>query len=108
MFSHSFYEKPITDKVIMADSALPTRMKIATLSQEVIRRMKNIERNCSIEERVKVLDQFMAKMTRSNHTKETGWLVLESGLKGYYKFVQEQKGGPRLTDQRMWGRGREK
>ena len=43
---HSFYEKPmVLDKVIMADSAQQSHVKIATLSQEEVRRMKNVSRD---------------------------------------------------------------
>ena len=42
---HSFYEKPmVNDKVIMANSAQPEHVKISTLLQEVVRRMKNVKR----------------------------------------------------------------
>ena len=62
---HSFYEIPmVSDKVIMADSAQPNHVKIATLSQEVVRRMKNVSRDSKTqkEERLSVLNCFMVKM----------------------------------------------
>jgi hypothetical protein len=68
---HSFYEKPmVSDKVIMENSAQPSHMKMAMLSQEVVRRMKNVPRECSVNERVEVLNCFMVKMARSKQRKE--------------------------------------
>ena len=57
---HGFYEKPMTSNlVILAKSATPQNGKMATLSQEIIRRMRNTSRRAPLEERIKYLNKFM-------------------------------------------------
>ena len=80
----------VNDKVIMAGSAQPNHVKFATLSQEIIRRMKNMSRECEWEERVSVLNHFMVKMARSGHTEEMRGEILKAGLRGYYKMVEKE------------------
>ena len=48
---HSFYEKGMaSNKVIMARSAQSQKTKISTLSQEIVRRLKNTARGVGVEE----------------------------------------------------------
>ena len=61
-----FYEKPMASKlVIMENSALPHRMKITTLSQEIVRRMRNTCRAVSSKRRGEILSVYMKKLERS-------------------------------------------
>ena len=61
VIKHEFYEKPMASKVVMMRrSALPQRMKITTLSQEVIRRQKNPARNVGEKRRREILTKMMA------------------------------------------------
>ena len=56
---NTFYEKPTARKtVIHQQSTLSENCKMATLSQEVIRRMKNVNERLAMEERLEVLDNF--------------------------------------------------
>ena len=88
---HKFHEKPmVNDKVIMAGSAQPNRVKFAIISQEIIRRMKNMSRECEWEERVSVLNHFIVKMARSGHTEEMRGEILKAGLRGNYKMVEKE------------------
>ena len=46
IIKHEFYEKPMASKLVMMNkSALPHRMKVTSLSQEVVRRLKNTARS---------------------------------------------------------------
>ena len=49
--------------------------------------MKNVSRECKLDERVQILDRFMAKMARSKHNEKTRSEVLKAGLRGYFKMV---------------------
>ena len=103
---HSFYEKPCTSKlVIMEKSAMPHRMKVVTLSQECVRRMKNTGRSVKIEERAGILSRFMRKLWRSGYGKKTRTNVLESGIKGYYSMLRtEMLGGRKINRPQEEGR----
>ena len=55
---HKFYEKSVASRKVMGKkTALPIKTKIATLSQEVARRMTNTGRDVSIETRIEILDK---------------------------------------------------
>ena len=65
--SHKLYQKPCASKlVIMYRSAMPIRMKITTLSQETIRRMRNTGRNVGKNERFEILKRLKIKMGKSD------------------------------------------
>ena len=69
---HQFYEKDIaSNRVIMAKSAMSKTTKIASLSQEVVRRMANTGRNVREQNRVDILNKFMEKMRRSGYREKT-------------------------------------
>ena len=100
-----FYEKKVAcNTVIMESSAMPKRTKISTLSQEIIRRMKNTSRNISNERRNEILSEFMKKMKRSGYNAKTRREVLISGMKGYIKMVRtEEEGGTKVNRPRWEG-----
>ena len=54
-----FYQKPMaSNMVIQKRSAMPENMRVATLNQEVIRRMLNTSERLDVEHRVKVIDEY--------------------------------------------------
>ena len=74
----------------MADSAQPNNVKFATLTQELIRRMKNMSRWSTVEERIEVINKFMIKMWKSGHNEETRIQIVKAALRGYYKMVENE------------------
>ena len=61
----SFYEKPMKSQyVLMKDSAMGEKMKVTTLTQEVIRRLRNTSREAEDKEREEVLTKFAVKSLR--------------------------------------------
>ena len=67
---HQFYEKETSsNKVIDFKSAMPLRMKITTLSQEIIRINKNTGRDAEIETTIETIKNFTTKMKISNYPK---------------------------------------
>ena len=98
-----FYEKPVASKiVVMATSALPHRVKIATLSQEIIRRMKNTCRKASKYKRADILTEFMKKMKRSGYSAKVRRNVALAGLKGYMNMVRTEAEGGRKVNRPRW------
>ena len=79
-----FYEKPMASKlVIMENSALPHRMKITTLCQEIVRRMRNTCRAVSSAGRGEILSVYMRKLQSSGYSQATREMVATAGVKGY-------------------------
>lgn len=88
-----FYEKPMSSKfVIMEESALPNRMKITTLSQEVIRRMRNTCRDIPDKRRCDILSIYMRKLERSGYSESVRRKDGEGGG-GWWKESQQATTG---------------
>ena len=66
------------------------RTKIVILTQEVIRRCKNISRRVPVRERIAVLDRFIIKWLDSGNPEAVRREVIESGLAGYYKMLEKE------------------
>ena len=78
---------------IMAQTALPEGVKRATVSQEVIRRMKNTSRELPPHHIEKIIEEYMSDLKRGGFTKT--WILdtTEAGVKGYIKMAElELKG----------------
>ena len=81
---NTFYEKEKSAKtVIHKDSALSENSKMASLSQNVVRHMRNTSERLDISERVKVVNKFRQRMANSGYSEQQSKRVIISGLKGY-------------------------
>ena len=99
---HAYYEKPCASQmVIMWDSAVPDRMKITTLSQEGVRRMRNCGLTSSSSDRAKVMSDLMMKMRRSGYNGKMRGMVLECALVGYYRMRRNEEAGVRRVNRPM-------
>ena len=100
---HGFYEKPMmSGLVILEKSASSQGGKMATLAQEIIRRMRNTGRDVPVEERIKYMDKYMWKLRDSGYSETVRLEIFRSGLQGYYKMVaKEFRGGPINRDSRV-------
>ena len=91
-----FYEKPMNSPyVIMAKSAMPHKMKVTTMVQEVIRRCRNMSKEVKEEEVKEELGKFCAKMKRSGYGEAMRREVLVSGLKGFERMKRNHAEGRR-------------
>ena len=105
-----FYQKPMnTPYVIMASTAIPQKVKVTTMVQEVIRRMRNM---CKWVEKWEVeeeLSKFCGKMKLSGYGEGFRREVLLSGIKGYERMVVNQREGRRKLyrkqDEENWFKG---
>ena len=71
---------------------------MATLCQEGIRRMANTGRDVPQENRVKILDKYMEKLTRSGYNEKVRGEILNASMNGYYnKVIAEAKGGMKVN-----------
>ena len=81
---YSFYGKPMRNKhVLNRKSALSENVKMSSLSQNMVRRMKNISETLPVKERVKVIDEYCIKLATSGYAKRETRRICEAGLKGY-------------------------
>ena len=65
---YMFYSKPMASNMILQSrSAMPENMKIATLNQEVIRRMVNTSEDLDDFIRLEVVDNYARKIINSGY-----------------------------------------
>ena len=95
---YSFFSKPMSSKLcMMKTSAIPEQMKIQTLSNDCIRRQKNVSELLGQEERDKVTDGYASMLIQSGYSKEKTREIITAGLLGYERIRKlEQKGKGRI------------
>ena len=79
---YRFYEKPISSRyVMMRNSAMPSKVKMNTLTQEVIRRLRNTRVTLPwAEHQAPALTKFSKKMARSGYPQGYRAEVIKSGV----------------------------
>ena len=91
---HSFYRKPMgSEYCLMEASAMGSNTKWATLTQEVIRRMKNTSRRVCEAVRAEILTDFMEMLMKSGHPETFRRRCLVAALKGYSRMVKNEEDG---------------
>ena len=89
-----FYQKPVASNLCLeARSALPWKVKIMTLVNDIERRMRNCDRDLPMDRRAVHLTEAMAKMARSGYSEEVRAEVLVAGLKAYYRNIEREEQG---------------
>ena len=81
--------------LMLHQSALPDKMKRTTLTQEVIRIMRNCHPDLPWKEKVARLNTFTERMRDSGYPERYRAEVIQSGLKGYEKMLEVEKTGGR-------------
>ena len=79
--------------IVRADSALPERMKVTVLSQEVLRRERNTSQNVGVEIRRDIRNRFLLKLRLSGYSIKQRMNILLSGVKGYQAMLEVEKSG---------------
>ena len=91
---YTFFSKEMSSKyAIMRTSALPENMKVKSLSNDLIRQMKNVSELIGQDERNKVVDTYSIKLHRSGYKREAIKKMMLAGLSGYEKIRQLEKDG---------------
>ena len=88
--------------MLMEQSALPRKVKMASLAQMVIKRCTNQVGRSSKGLKTKHLSKLMFKMKKSGYSKEQRLEVLVSGLRGYERMVRDQQEGRRPINRTGW------
>ena len=96
--NHMYYQKNMkTPLVIMNRSATSTQQKIQILSNEMTRRLFNINRDgVEIQEYIQVIDQLTQELRNSEYEYKTALEIVASGIRGWRTRLKrrEQKGQP--------------
>ena len=88
----SYYEKPIMSQLLLMEkSAMPMNTKMNVLSQEIIRRMKNMSLSLPVSARVEVLNRMMIKMKDSGYSQDQRLDVLHAGTLGFCRMMVRQR-----------------
>ena len=96
---HTFFSKPsASPKVFHGKGAYPWRLKLITLAEEVTRRMVNMDRGHTMDERLAVMNKFCTMMKDSHYNTKSRWQIIYSGLVKYYRMLAVQSmGGRRIN-----------
>ena len=102
---YRFYEKPISSKyVMMQSSAMSAKVKMNTLTQEVIRRLRNTRVTLRWEDyQAPMLTKFSKKMARSGYHQGYREEVIKSGVLGFERQLAASRSGEKpLFRPRDW------
>ena len=93
---YEFYRKPMANQLLMLyDSAMPEKVKRTTLSQEVIRILRNCHPDLPWQTKCQHLNAFTERMRDSGYPESFRYEVIQSGLNGYRKMVEVEEAGGR-------------
>ena len=104
---YRFFSKPCSSPYVMLkDSAMPARSKMSSLTQEVIRRLRNTRTTLAWEEhQAPILTQFCRQMARSGYGEGYRKEVITSGVSGFERQVEASRSGEKpLFRPRGWRR----
>ena len=91
---YTFYEKEVATKfVILKNSALAENTKVSSLTQDLVRRMKNTSEYVNQTTRNKVVDDFSAKLQLSGYQLDQIKKIVIAGLKGYEGILRRVREG---------------
>ena len=100
----AFYEKKMKNRfVMMRESAVGIEAKRRTLVQEVVRRMRNCDRDIELGEMGAILDKFCQKMRDSGYEQKMRREVIDAGVKIYREQLRKDECGERLLYRRRNG-----
>ena len=86
-----------TQILIPRRSAMPERMKINIASNDLNRRLSNINvERMPEEEKIAVTEKFTKQLKNSGYGRQECRHIVMSGVKSWIKTPEEKKGGPRL------------
>ena len=87
---HSFYQKGTTSPLVFhAAGAYGWRPKIVTMSEEFRRRLLNMDKDHSHEDKETVIQDFLQKMADSGYQHPVRKEVIKSAVTKYYRKVLE-------------------
>ena len=92
----------VAPRVIGNNSALPDKIKKQTLTQEIIRMMRNTSEKLREGERAILLSRFAWKLMLSGYDSKVRREIIVAGMKGFEKLVEMDKRGVRSLYRNRW------
>ena len=91
--NHTFYEKPMKSQILIPRrSAMPERMKINIASNDLNRRLSNINvERMPEEEKIAVTDKFTKQLKNSGYGRQECREIVMSGVKSWIRRHQRRK-----------------
>ena len=93
---HSYYQKSMkTPYVIMQKSAMSGQQKYSILSNELIRRLSNVDPDIDQAEKLEIIEKFIREMKTSGYERQSTREAVVSGIKGHKTKMEKKiaKGG---------------
>ena len=88
----SYFQKTMKTPLVIGEaSAMSEHQKFSILTNEVIRRMSNISKEISCEERVKVVDQLTRELKNSGYGRKKAREIIVCGLLGLERKKARRK-----------------
>ena len=90
--NHSFFEKAMrTPYVTMRRSAMSDNQKYSILSNDLVRRLSNINRDkITLEEMLTVIERFIQMLVTSGYDRKQSREVIVSGLRGWKSKIRRR------------------
>ena len=89
-----FYKKPLSnDRVILASSAMPHNVKMATMVNEAIRRLRNTSRSLPWATKVDILTRFSNDLRLSGYNQQFREKVIKSAITGFQRQCEAADNG---------------
>ena len=87
---YQFFQKPMSNNVVIQEqAALSEMVKVSSLTEEVVRRLKHTSRGLEKSYRLETLEDFSQRMSNSGHKSQFMKRVLLTGIAKYEKKVEE-------------------
>ena len=91
---YTYFEKKMSSKYsILKTSALPEKTKVSSLSNDLVRRMKNVSELLDDKTRTEVVNDYSRRLLRSGYGKEQVKQIVVAGLSGYERIVSLAESG---------------
>ena len=101
---YEHFRKPMANDLLMLEiSAMPAKIKRATLAQEVVTIRRNISPDLPWDVTVKHLNNFCQRMRASGYDENYRFQILKAGMIGYDHMLEvERAGGRPVNLPRSW------
>ena len=91
---YMFYKKPLSnDRVILASSAMPHNVKMATMVNEAIRRLRNTSRTLPWATKAAILTRFSNDLRISGYNQQFREKVIQSATTGFQRQCEAADNG---------------
>ena len=89
---YQFYQKPMCNNiVIQANSALSETVKVSSLTEEVVRRLKHTREDLPISYRLETLEDICQRMKNSGHRENFMRRIITAGIVKYERKLKNSK-----------------